>query len=84
MSALDKPFSIFWGTISFSFSPFLLVPLLVAGVLMQCLSISLDDNSDGSRNKKEFFFLFFFSGLCRGKAMVAYTKPQQMKKKANS
>ena len=27
---------------------------------------------------KDFFF--FFSGLCRAQAMVAYTKPQQRKK----
>ena len=26
------------------------------------------------------FCVFFFSKLCRGKAMVAYTKPQQRKK----
>ena len=27
-----------------------------------------------------FFLLLFFSDLCWGKAMVAYTKPQQRKK----
>ena len=27
-----------------------------------------------------FFFFFFFSELCWGKAMVAYTNPQQRKK----
>ena len=33
---------------------------------------------------KVLFFFFFFSELCWGKAMVAYTMPQQRKKKERS
>ena len=40
---------------------------------------------DASQIKQELdtimsYIFFFFSGLCRGKAMVAYTKPKQRKK----
>ena len=35
-------------------------------------------------NNRQNFFFFFFSELCWGKAMVAYTMPQQRKKKERS
>ena len=46
-----------------------------------CIDKNADiPNKDYAAEKEKILHLFFSNGLCLGKAMVAYTKPQHRKK----